>query len=203
MKAGASAQVRVTSVVDDAVAVVIEQVAQLRARWSRRADRRATDRVAAAPPDAARPANALVDQGVAVVVAVVADLGRAWIHRRVGVVAVAGAISKTSAGGAIRFHRATGHAVAVAILVLAVHLIDDVLVDLAVTVVVLVVAQLGSARANRGVEVIAVAGERRVTLRRRARLSWREPGIQCPVAVAVLIQVVELSAATHGDGQGR
>src|SRR3954468_21067036 len=142
MKARASAQVRVPSVVADAVAVVIEQIAQLRARRSRRADGRASDRVAATPSDAARPANALVDQCVAVIVAVVADLGRAWIHHRVGVVAVTGAISETSTGGAIGFHRSTGHAVAVTILVLAVHLIDDVLVDLAVTVVVLVIAQL-------------------------------------------------------------
>ena len=135
---------------------------------------------------------------VAVVVLVVAQLGRAAVDRRVVVVAVVGvgrvALRRTRSPSTVG---PVGDAVAVAVHVDVAGHDRQALVDHAVAVVVALVADLGRARVDALVAVVAVAVLRRVVLGQRAvaRVAARRR------APAVAVEVADVRRARAAEGE--
>ena len=126
----------------------------------------------------------LVHGAVAVVVLRVAVLGGARVGAGVVVVAV-GAVAHVPAGGAAGAVRAAGVAEAVAVAVLVEGRLDP-LVDVAVAVVVDLVAGLRGAGVHGAVAVVAVAGVRDVAA---GLAAGHGPARAVALAVAVLVDV--------------
>ena len=136
----------------------------------------------------------LVDAAVAVVVALVADLLRAGEGPRVAVVAVLGVGDEALGWIADRLSLAGAEAVSVVVVVPG---LDQLVVDLAVAVIVELVAALRCARVAVGVQVVAVVGV--VDVPRRGLAG--QDGVTDPEAVRVRVEVPgQLLAALQCGG---
>src|SRR6185503_11956775 len=147
------------AVVELAVAIVVEQVAALLRGRSGNAIRGIAGRaVARAPADPAGRADSLVNPRVAVVVLEVANLRGAGMDRGVPVVAVASARRVSGDVSATHPGRARLKGVVAVAVTIGPHLDGrGVLVDPAVAIVVLHVADVGRARVDLLVILVAVA----------------------------------------------
>ena len=157
---GHAAQLRIGTVVCYSVAVVVEVIAFLGARLAGRTFRATALAISRTPTDPADHARILVHAFVAVVVPVVAGFASARVHVGVTVIAVVVANAKALARAAAHHRGFAEHAVAVAIGISAVARDRDPFVDFAVAVVVFAVANLGTARKDLGIVVVAIPDPR-------------------------------------------
>ena len=150
-----AAQLQIRPVVVRAVAVIIERIALFALRWPFRANvTGASVCVPPAPAETARGPHPFVDHVVAIVVLVVADLRRSWIDGRIAIFAIVVAKSEAFADAAPDLGEPAGHAMTIAVFVLAKRGGVQTFVDGAIAVVVFSVAELrrllGGRRPRRG-----------------------------------------------------